>query len=221
MPTIAIVSQKGGAGKTTLALNLLVAAEKAGAEAAALIDADPQATAAQWGEWRERAGREDPVVTSPPPKIARNVQRLKQMGSDFIVIDTPPHADQATSEAVNVADLALIACRPASFDLDAIRTTAALLKMRDTPAFVVFNGGPPNAPVLTKEAGEVAKAMGLPVCPHVLSQRAAFRDCVGRGLGVLEVPASAFEAQREVRELWGWVGAQPQVWYPWIKENAA
>src|ERR1017187_4261726 len=107
MTTIAIVSQKGGSGKTTLAVNLAAAAEASG-YVALIIDTDPQATASQWGAWR--AERAPEVIDSAPPRIQHKVDRSKAQGATFVVIDTPPHADSAASRAVEAADLVLIPC---------------------------------------------------------------------------------------------------------------
>jgi chromosome partitioning protein len=85
MPTIAIISQKGGAGKTTLALHLAAAAQDAG-RVALIIDTDPQATASQWAAWRQDAPPE--VIDSPPPRLAAKVDAAIGQGADFIVIDT-------------------------------------------------------------------------------------------------------------------------------------
>jgi cellulose biosynthesis protein BcsQ len=109
MTIIAIVSQKGGSGKTTLSVNLAAAAETAGA-IALIIDTDPQATASQWGAWR--ADKAPEVIDSAPPRIQAKVDAAEAQGATFIVIDTPPHADSAASRAVEAADLVLIPAAP-------------------------------------------------------------------------------------------------------------
>lgn len=135
MKTIAIISQKGGAGKTTLALHLAAAAQASG-KVALVIDTDPQATASQWAAWRGDAPPE--VIDSPPPRLAAKVAAAREQGAELIVIDTPPHADSAARAAVEVADLVLIPCRPSAFDLSAIQTSAKLVQLLRRPAFVVF-----------------------------------------------------------------------------------
>lgn len=102
MSTIAIISQKGGAGKTTLAIHLAAAAERAG-QVSLIIDTDPQATASQWAEWRNGAAPE--VIDSAPPRISAKVSAAKAQGASFVVIDTPPHADSAATRAIEIADL--------------------------------------------------------------------------------------------------------------------
>ena len=125
--TVAIVSQKGGAGKTTLAIHLAAAATRAG-QISLVVDTDPQASASQWAEWRQGAPPE--IIDSAPPRIASKIVAASEQGADLIVIDTPPHADLAASKAVECADLVLIPCRPSAFDLAAMRTTIRLGSVR-------------------------------------------------------------------------------------------
>ncbi len=148
MPTVAIVSQKGGAGKTTLAIHLAAAAHAAG-HVSLIVDTDPQATATTWGQWRN--GQAPEVIDcAAHALLARKLAQATELGAEFIVIDTPPHADIMAREACRAADLLLIPCRPRTFDLNAARTTAELVKASGRPAFVVFVAGPPKAlhPVL-------------------------------------------------------------------------
>lgn len=134
MKTISIISQKGGAGKTTLAIHLAGAATSAGLSAL-ILDADPQATASQWNHWR---GGADPEVVdcASPTLLPRKVQQAADLGADLVIIDTPPHADIMAREACKAADLILIPCRPQAFDLSAVETTAELVKAAGKPAFV-------------------------------------------------------------------------------------
>ncbi len=201
MPTIAIISQKGGAGKTTLALHLAAAAEDAG-HTALVIDLDPQATASQWAAWRQDAP--PVVIDSAPPRLAAKIGQATGQGANFIVIDTPPHADSAASAAVEAADLVLIPCRPSAFDLAAVQTTASLVKMRGKPAFVVFTAGSPTAPRMYEEAVQVVQGYGLVACPHILADRAAFRHAAAEGKTAMEIEPDG-KAATEVRELYKWV----------------
>ena len=163
MTIIAIVSQKGGSGKTTLSVNIAAAAEASGA-VALIVDTDPQATASQWGAWR--ADRAPEVIDSAPPRIQAKVNAAKAQGATFVVIDTPPHADSAASRAVEVADLVLIPCRPSAFDLAAIKTTVSLGRLFDKPAYVVFTAGPPHALRMYEEAVELVQSFGIEACPQ-------------------------------------------------------
>src|SRR3546814_12258217 len=101
MPTIAIISQKGGAGKTTLALHLAAAAEDSG-HTALVIDVDPQATASQWAAWRQDAP--PVVIDSAPPRLAAQIEPAPGRGAAVRVIATPPPATtphRATGEAAD------------------------------------------------------------------------------------------------------------------------
>ena len=140
MKTVAIISQKGGSGKTTLAVHLATAAAAAG-HTAAIIDLDPQATATSWGDDRA-TGPE--VISGQAVRLPALVQTARDNGATFLVIDTAPNADQTASLAARAADLVLIPCRPARFDLEAIETTLLLTRATSTPAYVVLNAVPPR-----------------------------------------------------------------------------
>ncbi len=217
MPTIAIISQKGGAGKTTLALHLAAAAHDAG-RVALIIDTDPQATASQWAAWRQDAPPE--VIDSPPPRLAAKVDQAKGQGADFIVIDTPPHADSAARAAVEIADLVLIPCRPSAFDLSAIQTTAKLVQLLKKPAFVVFTAGSPNAPRVYQEAGELVESFGTPACPIQIPDRAAFRHASAEGRTVMEFEPIG-KAAEDIRHIYTWVCQQVDVSTAKQKRTAA
>lgn len=217
MPTIAIISQKGGAGKTTLALHLAAAAQEAG-RVSLIIDTDPQATASQWAAWRNDAPPE--VIDSPPPRLAAKVAQATGQGAEVIVIDTPPHADSAARAAVEVADLVLIPCRPSAFDLAAIQTSAKLVQLLRKPAFVVFTAGAPNAPRIYAEAGELVQGYGTPACPVLLPDRAAYRHASAEGRTVMESEPSG-RAADEVRALYTWACRQLDMPIPRRRKTAA
>ena len=201
MPTIAIVSQKGGSGKTTIAVHLATRAAQAGQESC-VIDTDPQATAAAWSDWR---GDFLPVVvTAPPARLGRTIESAKKNGVEFVVIDTPPHADAAAREAIKAADLVLIPTKPRAFDLAALEPIADLVKFAGTPAFVVLNAVPSGANVLAEEARTIAQGMGLAMCPVELGDRAAFHRSSAKGETAAEIDPSGKAAQ-EVDALWKWL----------------
>jgi chromosome partitioning protein len=201
MATIAIVSQKGGSGKTTLALNLAVAATN-DKRIACVIDTDPQATAAAWGDWRGDTRPE--VITSPPARLGKTIQAAAKAGAELIVIDTPPHADAAAREAVRAADLVLVPTRPRAFDLHAIEATAELIGYARKPAFVIFNAVPPRATHLIVEVSEFVEGLGLKVCPVRLGDRAAFHHYASAGEVAVEGDPAG-KAAAEVDALWQWV----------------
>lgn len=203
MPTtIAIVSQKGGSGKTTLAVNIATRAAAANHESC-VVDTDPQATAAAWSDWR---GDFLPVVvTAPPARLGRTIESAKKNGVDFVVIDTPPHADAAAREAIKAADLVLIPTKPRAFDLAALEPISDLVNYAQTPAFVVLNAVPSGATKLAEGARETAKQMGLEICPVELGERADFHRSSAKGETVSEL-APEGKAALEIDELWNWIG---------------
>lgn len=204
MPTIAIVSQKGGSGKTTLAIHLAAAATSAG-KVSCIIDTDPQATAAAWGDWR--SGTDPEVITTPPTRLAKTIEDVAKLGAEMIVIDTPPHADAAAREAVKAADLVLIPTRPRAFDLHAIQTTAELIIYAGKPAFVVFNATPARGVQLFADASTLVSNLGLNVCPVTFADRAAFHHSTTAGKVAAEVDPNG-KAAAEAKALWLWACEQ-------------
>ena len=205
MRTIAVVSQKGGAGKTTLAVHL--ATEAARSFITLIVDTDPQATASRWSEWR--GGREPEVIDCGAPSLlAGKLSRAADLGAELAVIDTPPHADAMARQAASLADLILIPCRPRAFDLAAIEATAELVRSSRKPAFVVFNAGPPRAPLIYREAAElITTGFGLSLAPVALSDRAAFHHSAGAGQTAVEFDPEG-KAAAELRALWAWTREQ-------------
>jgi chromosome partitioning protein len=204
MPTIAIVSQKGGSGKTTLAVHLATRAAQAGRQSC-VVDTDPQASAAAWSDWR---GDFLPVVvTSPPARLTRTIESAHKQGMDFVVIDTPPHADAAAREAIKAADIVLIPTRLRAFDLAALEPIVDLVAMAKTPAFVIFNAVPAGAKLLVADAESTAKALGLAICPVKLGERAAFHRSSAKGETAAELDPEG-KAAKEIEKLWKWLGKQ-------------
>lgn len=201
-PTVvAIASQKGGSGKTTLAVHIATRAAQAKKESC-VIDTDPQATAAAWGDWR---GDFLPVVvTTPPARLERTIASAAKNGVDFVVIDTPPHADAAAREAIKAADVVLIPTKPRAFDLAALEPIADLVSFAKTPAFVVLNSVPAGATVLAEEARQTAGEMGLEICPVELGDRAAFHRSSAKGETAAEIDPEGKAAQ-EIEALWKWL----------------
>src|SRR5437868_9944795 len=114
MKTIAIISQKGGAGKTTIAIHLAVAAESKGMTTA-LFDLDPQASASSWSDKRNKPS--PAVVSAQAARLPGLLEQAAAQLADLAIIDSAPNADAASLAAARAADLILIPCRPAAFDL--------------------------------------------------------------------------------------------------------
>ncbi len=201
MHTIAILSQKGGTGKTTLTLHLAVASERAGA-AAAVIDLDPQASAAGWKDSRTS---ETPVVVSvPASRLPQAIEAARGGGAALSLIDTAPHASDAALAAAEAADLVLIPCRAGILDLRAIGTTARAIKLAGTPAFVVLNAMPPRAPNVLADARDAVAVHGLEVAPFTIQQRAAYAHALTGGQTAQEYEPLG-KAAEEIAQLYEWL----------------
>ena len=205
MQTISIISQKGGAGKTTLALHLATAATAAGL-VTLVVDTDPQATACKWHIWR--GGHEPDVIDcASHALLKRKLEQASELGADLAIIDTPPHADIMAREAGKAADIILIPCRPRAFDLDAIQTTADLARASGKPSYVSFTAGHTHSPIVYQEAEELINIFNLTVAPVMLPERAAFHHSVGQGKTAQEYEPRG-KAARDVANLWTWICQQ-------------
>ena len=201
MKVLAVISQKGGTGKTTLALSLAVAAQREG-QSVLVIDLDPQATAARWGD---RRGEEGPVVTSA--QAARLPQILKTAqdnGANLVIIDTPPRVEQASLTAAKAANLVVIPCLPAINDLETIPTTMELLRFAGEPAVVVVLNGVPARSARKEQAEHVIRDMALAIAPVAIGLRTAFPDAAALGQAPQEYDSHG-KAATEIAELYRFV----------------
>lgn len=201
MHTISIISQKGGAGKSTLSVHLAVEAARSGKNTA-IIDLDPQASAANWGDRREA---ELPVVISAhASRLPQQMKLVEENGGELLILDTAPHADSAALDAAKASDLVLVPCLPNIFDLEASLRTVELLQTTRTPFFVVLNE---VAPVGTSEADEAAAVLKdrmAPVCPARIAKRVAFARSLSYGQTAAEYEPDG-NAAREIQHLYKFV----------------
>jgi len=207
MLTIAVLNQKGGAGKTTCATNLAAAAHLSG-KRTLLIDMDAQSSAFDWGNTRPEGSRlEGLTVTKNDCAIRLPHFRELARGYDVIILDGPPRLGDVTRSAAIAADVVLIPMRASAFDMWACAETLKLLDSADgtreeihkRPVRRVFalNSAVRRTGVL--RAGERALADH-----HVagsLGHRVAFSEAVAAGESVLTLEEKG-EAAREVRRLW-------------------
>lgn len=178
MKVVAIVSQKGGAGKTTMALSLAVAAQRSG-QSVLVIDLDPQATATKWAD---RRTADTPVVTSAQAaRLAHILKTAADNAADLVIIDTPPRVEQSSLAAAKSADLILIPCLPAINDLETLSTTMELLKYANEPKAVVVLNGVPARGSRKDQAENVVRDMVIPIAPVTFGHRTAFPDAAALG----------------------------------------
>ena len=200
MTTLAVLSQKGGVGKTTIATNLAVIAEQQGF-ATVLFDLDPQASASRWKDARGDAPPD--VTAAQASRLAGLLAEADKQGCDLAIIDSAPNADSAALAAAKAADAIVIPCRPSAFDLGAIEATLGLAELANKPRFVVLNACPPRSTITTEAAAGLAGA-GVSLCPVRLHQRMAYVSPLAGGRCASEWEPKG-KAADELRELWLWL----------------
>ena len=202
MKTIALVSQKGGSGKT-MAINLAIAATLA-RKVAVIIDLDPQQSAARWARLRQS---EEPVILpGHGPNLPELVKRAKDGGADVLIIDTAPKSENASLMAARMSDLILIPCQPSNLDLDAVADTVNIACLAKVKAAFVLNNCRTSSG-LADDAADALGAYSLPLAPVRIGSRVAFVKSLTEGKGVLEYEPKGSAAE-EIRGLAKFARAQ-------------
>ena len=200
MIVIAIASQKGGSGKTTLAGHLAVEAEKSGAGPVALIDTDPQGSLSQW--WNARVEKSPAFAKADAFGLGPALQRLKRNGIRIVVIDTPPAVIDAISHVIAEADLVIVPARPSPHDLRATGATVDLAEHHRKPLIFVVNGATAGARI-GREAAVALSAHGT-VAPVTIHHRVEFAASMIDGRTVGEA-APKSQSAKEIADLWSYV----------------
>ena len=201
MQVVALLAQKGGAGKTSLALALAVEAGGAG-NTVIVLDADPQASACRWRDRRQVP--EPAVIDVQPSRLQYALEAAVEQGVDLVVIDTPPRSESAALEAARVAHLVVIPCRAQILDLETVPATQQLLALAGNPPAVAILSAVPPRGSRAAQARRALARFGLPVCPHTLGHRAAWGDANALGLTVTEYPPRG-RAAEEMRHVALWL----------------
>jgi chromosome partitioning protein len=196
--TLAIISQKGGSGKTTIAVHMAVCAMRQKLHTA-IIDIDPQGSAFDWYQSRDAENQLN-AVQAGAAQLPVLLKQAETGGADFVIIDTAPHSDSAAAVAAQLADFVLMPCRPARFDLKAIGSSAQISRLAKTPFAAVINAAPRGK--LAEEAREALEQQGITVLDAVLQQRVAYSHAVIDGRSVHEYEPDG-KAAEEIDELFG------------------
>lgn len=205
MHVIAVASQKGGSGKTTLAGHLAVAADRAGAGPVALVDTDPQGSLAEW--WNARVAETPLFARTSAERLAEDIGRMSELGIKLLVIDTPPAIEATISEVVRASDLVVVPARPSPHDLRAAGATVELVERLGKRLIFVINGATPRARI-TSEAVMALSQHGT-LAPVVIHQRTAFAASMIDGRTVMEIPDEP-RASAEISTLWEYLSRRLQ-----------
>jgi chromosome partitioning protein len=180
MYTISLIGQKGGTGKTTVAIGLAVAAVQVG-KVVAVIDLDPQATASNW---KDRRSEENPaVVSAQASRLRQTLETAREAGAEFVFIDTAGRNDDSALNAARVSDLVLVPSRTNMVEIETLRAVADLIQLAGNPvARVVLNGIHPTATKHVDEAREmVQQYFGLECAPVHLCHRSVYAEAPTTG----------------------------------------
>ena len=203
MQVIALISQKGGSGKTTLATALAVAHQEAGGRAA-IADLDPQGSSVAWHHFRD--GEPPLVAAVHPPRLDRTLQTFRTGDVSLALIDTAPHASAGALAACRLADLVLVPCRPSTPDLAAIGASLEVAALARAEPHVVLNAVPPRGS-LAIEAADAIRGIGARVVPVTLGARIDHVHAFTLGRSAQEY-APRGKAAAEVRTLYRWAFTQ-------------
>jgi len=206
MQTISIVSQKGGSGKTTTAINLAVTAHQDG-KSVLVIDLDMQASAFSWHQARE--DKLPHVQPTHPAALKGVLDVAREQGVDLVLIDTAAKTEGDTLTAIEAADLVLIPCRPSAMDLRAIMNTVRLCKTRNIVPHVVLTQIEPQG-TATDETRQALAELGIDVLPTGIGRRTAFVHSINDGRSASEYEPRGKAAQ-EIRALYEALCLQPSI----------
>ena len=201
MHIIALVCQKGGAGKTTMAIHLAVEGQRRGLKTL-LIDIDPQASAAKI---MDRRGDKPPeVATEAASRLDKAVKAAEAIGYNLVIVDTAPQADRAAAQAARIANLVISPLQPSIVDLDAVDATIDVCKLAGVPILFVLNRVPAQGREVAGTANAIRKR-GMTVAHVQWGERKAFKYPLMRGMVAQEVEPGS-RAAVEVAELYDALG---------------
>lgn len=208
MNVISFVSQKGGPGKSHLAISLAVVAQEAG-ERVCIIDLDPQRTTADWYDSR---AAETPAVLehNAVPSLTATLHRLAEAGFTLTIIDTPGHDSHATRGAMQAADLCLVPVKPDQANVKATMPTLTALHGMQRRFAMVINQAPTNKQVRLTTAVTMRMSSNGEVVPIPIGNRMDHPYAYALGQGVTEY-APGGKAAEEMTALWGWCRKQIEV----------
>lgn len=199
---IGVLSQKGGVGKTTIAVNLAATFAKSG-QRVLLVDADPQGSALQWSAARDA----EPLFSVVGMAKATLHRELPDIAKDYqvVIIDGAPRVNELGRAAILASDVVLIPVQPSPYDIWAAAETVRLIQEAqqfkpDLKGVFVINRKIANTAIGRDVTEALAQFEDIPVLSTALHQRVVYAESAGQGLSVLEVDPKG-EASREIASL--------------------
>jgi len=203
MNVLAVVTRKGGSGKTTLAAHLAVEADRAGAGPVGLIDTDPQGSLREW--WAARADQSPLFMRSTPSRLNDAIVEFRKRNVRLVVIDTQPSSSKAMARAVKQSDLVLVPVRPSPHDIRLMGATVDVVEPLGKPLVFVLNAATRGAR-LTSQAVTFLSQHG-PLAPTIIHNRVSFASSMIDGRTAMEV-SGAMAASDEIARLWDYLDAR-------------
>ncbi len=197
MRVLAVASQKGGSGKTTLSGHIAVQAQLHGEGPVAIMDMDPQGSLADW--WNEREASLPVFAQTSVSRLNNDLEQLRSQGIKLVVIDTPPAITVAIQSVIAVAELIVVPTRPSPHDLRAAGATVDLVERAGKPLVFVLNAATPRARITFEAA--IALSQHGTVAPVTIHHRTDFASSMIDGRTVMELDPKGKSAG-EIRELW-------------------
>jgi chromosome partitioning protein len=202
MKVIAFMGQKGGTGKTTLAVHTAVLASQEDPRVV-LIDTDPQQSSTTWGGSRQA---ESPIVaTAAASQLDEVLAAARSEDVQMAFVDSAPHAAPSASDVARLADFVVIPTRASALDLAAAENTVRIVQAAGKPFGFVLNA-------IDQKVAEVMEALdflqsnyGGAVAPYRVANRIAYSRSIASGRGVTEFDVGDGKAHAEIKLLWKWI----------------
>lgn len=189
---ITIAQQKGGAGKTTLAIHIATALSQMGNKVT-MIDIDPQGSTSEWFALRSKRFGKDytgiKLLQTSGWKVNSEILSLKNK-CDFVIIDSPPHIESDAKAAIRAAHLVIIPMQPSPTDLWATKATVELCTTENANFRILMNRVTPSSKLAITAKKEFANTL-----KHCLNNRVLFASSIQDGRSAMEVQPKSLAAE--------------------------